>query len=72
MKFNINLKNTLLILFAVFALSACSTGKKANKINGDVYTETATVEYLAAGVSDRVFFVNHKSSLTTKAREALR
>ena len=72
MKFNINLKNTFLILFAVFALSACSTGKKANNIDGDVYTGTDTVEYLAAGVPDRVFFATNKSSLTTKARETLR
>ena len=72
MKFNTNLKNTLLVLIATLALSACSTGKKAGNIEGDVYTGTETVEYLAAGVPDRVFFATNKSSLTTKARETLR
>ena len=72
MKFNKNLKNTLLILLATFALSACSTGKKASNIDGDVYTGTATVEYLASGVPDRVFFATNKTSLTTKSRETLR
>ena len=33
-----NLKNILLVLFATFALSACSTAKKSGDIDGDVYT----------------------------------
>ena len=72
MKFNTNLKNLILIIFAAFALSACSTAKKSGQLDGDVYTGTDTVEYLASGVPDRVFFATNKSSLTTKSRETLR
>ena len=71
MKFDTNLKKLILIIFATFALSACSTAKKTG-LDGDVYTGTDTVEYLASGVPDRVFFATNKSSLTTKARETLR
>ena len=69
---NKNLKNIVLIIFTTLILSACSTAKKAGNIDGDVYTGTDTVEYLASGVPDRVFFATNKSSLTTKARETLR
>tara|TARA_B100001989_G_scaffold252396_1_gene234275 strand:- start:358 stop:834 length:477 start_codon:yes stop_codon:yes gene_type:complete len=72
MKFNTNLKRVLLILFATIALSACSTAKKSGDIDGDVYTGRDTVEFLAKGVPDRVFFATNKSSLTTKSRETLR
>ena len=71
MKFNKNLKNVLLIIFATLALSACSTAKKS-QTSGDVYTGTDTVEYLASGVKDRVFFATNKSSLTSASRETLR
>ena len=72
MNFNDKIKNVLIVLIATFALSACSTAKKSGDIDGDVYTGTQTVEYLASGVPDRVFFATNKSSLTTKARETLR
>ena len=71
MKFIKNLRNLFLILFATLALSACSTAKKS-QTSGDVYTGTDTVEYLAAGVPDRVFFATNKSSLTTASRATLR
>ena len=71
MKFDTNLKKLILIIFATLALSACSTAKKTG-LDGEVYTWTDTVEYLASGVPDRVFFATNKSSLTTKARETLR
>ena len=54
-----NLKNLLLVLFATLFLSACSTAKKSADIEGDVYTGKETVEYLAAGVPDRVFFATN-------------
>ena len=38
----------------------------------DVYTGNATVEYLASGVKDRVFFATNKSSLTSASRATLR
>ena len=67
-----NLRNILLALFAALVLSACSTAKKAGNMEGDVYTGTETVKFLAKGVPDRVFFATNKSSLTTKSRETLR
>ena len=60
MKFTLNFKNLILIIFATLALSACSTAKKS-QTTGDVYTGKETVEYLASGVPDRVFLlqINH-------------
>ena len=71
MKFNIALRNLLIVLFGALVLSACSTTKKGD-LSGDVYTGTETIEYLAKGVPDRVFFATNKSSLTTAARDTLR
>ena len=72
MTLNTNLKNIFLVIFTTLILSACSTAKKAGNIDGHVYTGTDTVEYLASGVPDRVFFATNKSSLTTAARATLR
>ena len=72
MIFNKNLKNIFLVIFATLILSACSTAKKSGNVDGDVYTGKETVEFLASGVPDRVFFATNKSSLTTKSRETLR
>ena len=67
-----NLKNILLVIFTTLILSACSTAKKSADIEGDVYTGKETVEYLAAGVAERVFFATNKSSLTSASRATLR
>ena len=67
-----NLKNIFVVIFATIILSACSTAKKSADIDGDVYTGKETVEYLASGVPDRVFFATNKSSLTTASRATLR
>ena len=72
MIFNKNLKNVLLVIFSTLILSACSTAKKSGDIDGDVYTGTETVKFLASGVPDRVFFATNKSSLTTASRATLR
>ena len=74
MSFGMNLKRVLLIILAGIALTACATqGKKSTgKMQGDVYTGTDTVEYLATGVKDRVFFATNKSTLTTASRDTLR
>tara|TARA_B100000886_G_scaffold54240_1_gene33300 strand:+ start:8743 stop:9219 length:477 start_codon:yes stop_codon:yes gene_type:complete len=72
MKLEKNLKNILLIFFTTLILSACSTAKKTGDIDGDVYTGKETVEYLASGVPDRVFFATNKSSLTSASRATLR
>ena len=56
------LKNGFLILLASIVLTACATQTKvtvpSGQIQGDVYTGTDSVEYLASGVPDRVFFRN--------------
>jgi peptidoglycan-associated lipoprotein len=72
MKINKIFKNAILISFACLALTACATSKKTGQIQGDVYTGTDTIEYLASGVKDRVFFATNESVLTTAARETLR
>jgi peptidoglycan-associated lipoprotein len=72
MTLNKILKNTFLVVVACLALSACATKKVSTQIQGDVYTGTDTVEYLASGVADRVFFATNESVLTTAARETLR
>tara|TARA_Y100000996_G_scaffold371513_1_gene319790 strand:+ start:491 stop:970 length:480 start_codon:yes stop_codon:yes gene_type:complete len=73
MKLNKILKNAFLVVLACFVLSACATQKKvASQLQGDVYTGTDTVEYLASGVPDRVFFATNESVLTTASRETLR
>ena len=72
MIFNKNLKNVLLVILATLALSACSTAKKSGSVDGDVYTGKDTVEYLASGVPDRVFFATNETVLTTASRETLR
>ena len=74
MSYAVFLRKVLLIVFAGLALSACAVEKKValGKIQGDVYTGTDTVEYLATGVKDRVFFATNKSILTTASRDTLR
>ena len=66
-------KNTSLVIFACLVLSACATKKVGTgQLQGDVYTGSDTVEYLASGVKDRVFFATNESVLTTASRETLR
>ena len=73
MKLNKILKNSFLVIVACFVLTACATTKKStSQLQSDVYTGTDTVEYLASGVPDRVFFATNESVLTTASRETLR
>ena len=65
-------KNVLLIILASLVLTACATKKVQNQMQGDVYTGTDTVKYLASGVADRVFFATNESVLTTASRDTLR
>ena len=67
-------KNIFMIMFLSFVLTSCATQttKVDSQMQGDVYTGTDTVEYLADGVPDRVFFATNESVLTTASRETLR
>jgi peptidoglycan-associated lipoprotein len=67
-------KNGFLILIACIVLTACATQKKitSGQLQGDVYTGSDSVEYLASGVPDRVFFATNETVLTTASRETLR
>jgi peptidoglycan-associated lipoprotein len=70
------LRNTFLVILVSLVVSACASKKTStaidSKIQGDVYMGTDTVEYLAKGVPDRVFFATNESILTTKSRDTLR
>ena len=58
------LKNGFLILVACLVLTACAVEKKSTGLTqGDVYTGTDSVEYLADGVPDRVFFATNETVL---------
>jgi len=72
MNFAVSFKKYLVIVLAGLALTACATQKKTGQMTSDVYTGTDTVEYLATGVKDRVFFATNKSTLTTASRDTLR
>tara|TARA_B100001250_G_C19756416_1_gene770300 strand:+ start:200 stop:691 length:492 start_codon:yes stop_codon:yes gene_type:complete len=77
MNLNKILKNTFLIVLLSLVVSACATKKTTtskidSQIQGDVFTGTDTVEYLAKGVPDRVFYATNESILTTKSRDTLR
>ena len=76
MKLSKIFKNTFLVLMGSLILTACATTKKVDQVGsqmqGDVYTGTDTVEYLASGVPDRVFFATNESVLTTASRDTLR
>ena len=73
MKLNKILNKAFLIVVASLALSACAVSQKGTgQMQGDVYTGADTVEYLASGVPDRVFFATNESVLTTASRETLR
>ena len=68
-----NFKKFFVVMLAGIVLSACATqGKKGTNIASDIYTGSQTVEYLATGVRDRVFFATNKSTLTTASRDTLR
>ena len=74
MSYTVSFKKILIIAIASLVLTACATTtkKSTGQMQGDVYTGTDTVEYLATGVKDRVFFATNKSTLTTASRDTLR
>ena len=74
MIFKKSISNLILATIFAFLLSACAqkAAKIDSQLQGDVYTGTDTVEYLADGVPDRVFFATNESVLTTASRDTLR
>jgi peptidoglycan-associated lipoprotein len=68
-----SLKNTFLVIVLGVLISACSTTatKKSAAGGSDVYTGTDTVQYLATGVADRVFFGTNSKNLTSAAKATL-
>ena len=74
MGYTVSLRKIIMVAIASLALTACATQTKVGKgmMQSDVYTGTDTVEYLATGVKDRVFFATNKSTLTTASRDTLR
>ena len=59
-------------MLACLVLSACATKKVQIKCKVMCIQVTDTVEYLASGVPDRVFFATNESVLTTASRDTLR
>ena len=74
MNFKVFIRSIFIVTAATLMLSACATKTATlpSQIQGDVYTGTDTVEYLAKGVPDRVFFATNESILTTASRDTLR
>ena len=78
MSYAVSLRKILLVVFVGFLMTSCATQKKTAKesasglIQSDIYTGKDTVEFLATGVPDRVFFATNKSILTTASRDTLR
>ena len=74
MNFKVFIRNIFIVMVTTLVLSACATKTATlpSQIQGDVYTGTDTVEYLAKGVPDRVFFATNESVLTTASRDTLR
>ena len=68
------LRNGFMMLVACLVLTACAVQKKAStgQMQSDVYTGKDSVEYLASGVPDRVFFATNETVLTTASRDTLR
>ena len=73
MNLSLNFRKLFVVFVACLTLTACAVQKKqSGMMQGDVYTGTDTVKYLAKGVADRVFFATNKSTLTTASRDTLR
>ena len=52
--------------------SSTPTPSISGQMQGDVYVGMDSIEYLASGVPDRVFFATNEIVLTTASRETLR
>lgn len=64
------LKNAFLVISVSLVLTACATKKTTTgQLQGDVYTGTDFIKYLASGVPDRVFFATNETVLTTASEK---
>ena len=72
----INKISKLFIAFTSILIVSCTTQKTTapslpSLIDGDIYTGTESIKYLADGVADRVFFATNKYNVSSKGTETL-
>ena len=69
----INKISKLVIAFTSILIVSCTTQQTTapSLIDGDIYTGTESVKYLADGVADRVFFATNKYNVSSKGTETL-
>ena len=65
-------KKTSTTTSATESSSSSSSSSISGQMQGDVYVGMDSIEYLASGVPDRVFFATNEIVLTTASRETLR
>ncbi|CAO6123916.1 OmpA Outer membrane protein and related peptidoglycan-associated (lipo)proteins [Candidatus Pelagibacterales bacterium] len=72
----INKISKLVIAFASILIVSCTTQKTTapslpSLIDGDIYTGTESIKYLADGVADRVFFATNKYNISSRGIDTL-
>jgi len=69
----INKISKLVIALTSILIVSCTTQQATapSLIDGDIYTGTESVKYLADGVADRVFFATNKYNVSSKGTETL-
>ena len=72
----INKISKLFIAFTSILIVSCTTQKTTapslpSLIDGDIYTGTESVKYLADGVADRVFFATNKYNISSRGIDTL-
>jgi peptidoglycan-associated lipoprotein len=69
------IKKLLIAFCALFVLSGCAKGKKglaSDEEGGNEYSDSTTSEFLADGISNRVFFSFDSSELDHESKETLK
>ena len=69
----INKISKLFIAFTSILIVSCTTQQATapSLIDGDIYTGTESVKYLADGVADRVFFATNKYNISSRGIDTL-
>ncbi len=71
----INRMSKALIALGSVLIVSCTTQQTTKPtpslMDGDIYTGTETVKYLAEGVADRVFFATNKYNISSKGTDTL-